>query len=85
MMTEEEDKQRFLKCCAFAARPGNYLDKLPRGPMFLRRCGLSEDEARGVLKRIRNGMLLESFYAYFDLSESDKKRYLHLLLRQAYP
>merc|ERR1711871_1005397 len=82
MMSEEADKQRFLKCCAFASRPGNYLDKLPRSPMFLRRCGLSEDEAKGVLKRIRNGMLLESFYAHFDLSEPDKKKYLHLLLRR---
>lgn len=81
LMTDPAEKKRYMTTCAFAARPGNFLDKLP-SKVFLRRCGLSLEEGAAVLQRIRMGMRLESFYAYFELSASDKKRYVQLLLRR---
>lgn len=81
LMTDEAEKKRFLTTCAFAARPGNFLDKLP-SKVFLRRCGLSLEEGAAVLQRIRAGMRLESFYSYFELSNTDKKKYVQLLLRR---
>lgn len=81
LMTDEAEKRRYLTTCAFAARPGNFLDKLP-SKVFLRRCGLSLEEGAAVLQRIRVGMRLESFYSYFELSNTDKKKYVQLLLRR---
>eukprot|EP00937_MAST-01D_sp_MAST-1D-sp2_P004510 g4510.t1 len=81
MMTDEAERTRFLKLAAFASRPGNFLDKLPSAA-FLLRCGLTERRAKAVLRRVREGMLLDAFYAYFNLSQGDKKRFLHLVLRR---
>jgi Ca2+-binding EF-hand superfamily protein len=78
MMTDDE-KDRFLACCAYAAVPGNYMDTLP-GMGTLALIGMSKKEARGILKHARTQMRLESFQAWFALNSKEQALMVRTIL-----
>jgi Ca2+-binding EF-hand superfamily protein len=78
-MMDDENKARFLKCAAYAAVPGNFMDALPnRATLAL--LGCSPRDARGILKHARTQLRLESFQAWFALTVKEQDRMVLAIL-----
>ena len=78
-MMDEESKARFLKCAAYAAVPGNFMDALPKRAT-LALLGCSPRDARGILKHARTQLRLESFQAWFALTVKEQDQMVRAIL-----